>query len=211
MQLLKKMPDPRVSPVSYWYLSHIHKKRAMDRDSFIIAVFLTVCNQYDFIKQKCKIRRGGFPPTPSDEEVIAMEICGKYFKIECDKDIFSYFHAHYRHFFPKLADRSLFVRQAANLWQIKAFIQKLLTVISGEINNHVQSIDTFPLPVCVITRSGRDRRFQGEGDYGCCPTKDMHYYGFKSGLRISTLGMIPNHLMIIARPHDIQYPETLLG
>jgi hypothetical protein len=182
----------------------------MDRDSFIIAVFLTVCNQYDFIKQNCKIRRGGFPPALSDEEVITMEICGEYFKIECDKDIFSYFRAHYSHFFPKLADRSLFVRQAADLWQIKAFIQQRLTAVSGEINDPVQSVDTVPLPVCVITRAKRDRRFQGEADFGYCAAKDMHYYGFKLGLRISTIGMITNYSILPARPHDIQNLETLL-
>ena len=182
----------------------------MDRDSFIIAVFLTVCSQYDFIKQNCKIRRGGFPPALSGEEVITMEICGEYFKIECDKDIFSYFHAHYSHFFPRLADRSLFVRQAADLWQIKAFIQQRLTAVSGEINDPVQSVDTVPLPVCVITRAKRDRRFQGEADFGYCAAKDMHYYGFKLGLRISTLGMITNYSILPARPHDIQHLETLL-
>uniref|UniRef100_UPI004057581B hypothetical protein n=1 Tax=Candidatus Electronema sp. TaxID=2698783 RepID=UPI004057581B len=127
----------------------------MDRDSFIIAVFLTVCSQYDFIKNNFKIRRGGFPPALSDEEVITMEICGEYFK------------SHYRHFFPKLSDRSSFVRQAANLWQVKSAVQKRLAMISGEINDPVQPVDTFPLPVCVITRAGRDRCFKGEADFGC--------------------------------------------
>lgn len=96
----------------------------MDRDDFIIAVFLVVCKHYQAVKKQYRIRRGGFAPTLSDEEVITMEICGEYFKLGCDKDLFAYFHTHYRHFFPKLADRSMFVRQAANLWQIKAAIQK---------------------------------------------------------------------------------------
>jgi hypothetical protein len=42
----------------------------------------------------------------TDEEVITMETCGEYFKLGCDKDIFAYFYAHYRHFFPKLIERS---------------------------------------------------------------------------------------------------------
>ncbi len=182
----------------------------MDRDSFIIAVFLTVCNQYDFIKQNCKIRRGGFAPALSDEEVITMEICGEYFKIECDKDIFAYFKSHYRHFFPKLSDRSSFVRQSANLWQVKSDVQKRLAIISGEINDPVQPIDTVPLPVCVITRAGRDRCFHGEADFGYCAAKDIHYYGFKLGLRVSRLGMITDYSLLPARPHDIQSLETLL-
>lgn len=182
----------------------------MDRDSFIIAVFLLVCEQYDVISQQYRLRRGGFEPALKDEEIITMEICGEYFKFECDKDIFTYFRSHYLHFFPKLADRSLFVRQAANLLHVKTAIQRQLTTISGQLNDPVQAIDTFPLPVCVLTRARRDRCFPTEADFGYCAAKDMHYYGFKLGLRISRLGMITHYPLLPARPHDIQSIDTLL-
>jgi hypothetical protein len=182
----------------------------MDRDDFIIAVFLVVCEHYQVIKKQCRLRCGGFAPALTDEEVITMEICGEYFKLECDKDIFAYFHKPYLHFFPKLTERSLFVRQAANLWQVKAAIQKRLAVVSGQSNNPIQVIDTLPLPTCVITRATRDRCFNTEADFGCCAAKDMHYYGFKLGLRISQLGMITHYPLLAARPHDIQSLDTLL-
>lgn len=162
----------------------------MDRGDFIIAVFLVVCEHYQVIKKQHRLRRSGFAPTLSDGEVITIEICGEYFKLECDKDIFAYFHKHYLHFFPKLTERSLFVRQVANLWQVKAAIQKRLVVVSGQANDPVQVIDTLPLPVCVLTRAVRDHCFEMEADFGYCAAKDLHYYGFKLGLRISRLGMI---------------------
>ena len=109
----------------------------MDRDDFIIAVFLVVCEHYQVIKGQYCLRRGGFAPDLTDEEVMTMEICGEYFKLGCDKDIFAYFYAHYRHFFPKLAERSTFVRQAANLWQVKAAIQKRLVMVSGQAQDIV--------------------------------------------------------------------------
>lgn len=182
----------------------------MDRDDFIIAVFLVVCEHYQAIKKQYRIRRGGFAPTLTDEEVITMEICGEYFKLGCDKDLFAYFHTHYLHFFPKLTERSMFVRQAANLWQIKAAIQKRLVVVSGQAHDPVQVIDTLPLPVCVWTRAMRDHCFKTEADFGYCAAKDMRYYGFKLGLRISRLGMITHYPLLAARPHDIQSLETLL-
>lgn len=182
----------------------------MDRDDFIIAVFLVVCEQYQAIKEKYRLRRGGFSPALTDEEVITMEICGEYFKLGFDKDLFAYFYAHYRHFFPKLTDRSVFVRQAANLWQVKAAIQKRLVYISGQVQDPVQVIDTLPLPVCVITRAKRDRCFAQEADFGYCAAKDLHYYGFKLGLRISRIGMIIHCPLLDARPHDIQFLDTLL-
>jgi hypothetical protein len=182
----------------------------MDRDDFIIAVYLVVCEHYQSIKKHCRLRRGGFAPGLTDEEVITIEICGEYFKLECDKDIFAYFHKHYLHFFPKLTDRTLFVRQAANLWQVKAAIQKRLVLVSGQANDPIQVIDTLPLPVCVVTRARRDRCFKTEADFGYCAAKDLHYYGFKLGLRISRLGMITHYPLLAARPHDIQSLDTLL-
>ncbi|MCW5200900.1 hypothetical protein VU07_03735 [Desulfobulbus sp. F4] len=122
--------------------------------------------------------------------------CGGHFKIECGKDIFDCFHAHCRHFFQKFADRSLFVRQSADLWQIKSAIQQRLTMISGQLNDPVQVIDTFPLPVFVRTRTGRDRCFPAEADFGCC--------GFKLELRISQIDMTSHYPSLPAHPHDIQ-------
>ncbi len=119
----------------------------MDRDNFIIAVFLVICEHYQAVKR---------------------------------------------------------------LWQIKAAIQKRLVIVSGQANDPVQVIDTRPLPVCVLTRAMRDHCFKTEADFGYCAAKDMHYYGFKLGLRISRLGMITHYPLLAARPHDIQSLDTLL-
>lgn len=182
----------------------------MDRDDFIISVYCLVCRCYQVVADTYRIRRGGFAPGLSDEEVITMEICGEYFKCNTDKDIYAYFWAHYRHFFPRLPDRTLFVRQAANLWQVKVAIQRYLTEISGQAADPVQVIDTLPLPVCGYTRSRRDRCFKPDADYGYCAAKDQKYYGFKLGLRIARSGMITSFLLFPARPHDIQLLDELV-
>lgn len=139
-----------------------------------------------------------------------MELCGEYFKCGTDKDLYGYFHAHYRHFFPRLGERTLFVRQAANLWQVKAAIQHRLTLVSGQAADPVQVIDTLPLPVCGYTRSSRDRCFKPEADYGYCAAKALYYYGFKLGLRISRSGMITQFPLLPARPPDIQWLDDLV-
>jgi hypothetical protein len=54
---------------------------------------------------------------------------GNHLKCRTDKDLYGYFRAHYRHFFPRLMDRTLFVRQAANLWAVKAAIPHHLSVL----------------------------------------------------------------------------------
>jgi hypothetical protein len=182
----------------------------MDRDEFIITVYCLICEHYQRIKRAFPLRRGGFAPALTDEEVITMEICGAYFKLHTAKDLFAYFRTHYAHFFPQLTERTLFVRQAANLWQVKATLQQRLTQVSGQAADPVQSIDTWPLPVCGYTRSGRDRCFKPVADYGHCAAKQLDYYGFKLGLRLTRCGMITGFPLLPARPHDIRLLDDLV-
>ena len=182
----------------------------MDRDTFIITVYCLVAEQYAAIAAQFPIRRGGFAPALSDPEVMTMEICGEYFKLDKEKDLFAYFRDHYQHFFPALSDRASFVRQAANLWRVKEAIQRRLVQFSGQAQDGVQPIDTLPLPVCVYTRAPRERTFKGFADYGHCAAKKMDYYGFKLGLRVSRCGMITSYPLLAARPHDINHLETLV-
>jgi hypothetical protein len=169
-----------------------------------------VCEYYQQISTTTPIRRGGVAPALSDEEVITMELCGEYFKLTTDKDLFAYFRSHYAHFFPQLTDRTLFVRQAANLWHVKVLIHQRLTQVSGQSADPVQIIDTLPLPVCGYTRSGRDRCFKPLADYGHCAAKQLDYYGFKLGLRIARSRMIIPYPLLPARPHDLRLLEDLV-
>jgi hypothetical protein len=182
----------------------------MDRDTFIITVYCLVTETYRTLTADCPLRHGGFAPELSDEEVITMEICGEYWKLHADTDLFEYFRDHYRHFFPRLKERTLFVRQGANLWQIKMRLQDRLVKLSRQDCDWAQPIDTLPLPVCTYTRAGRDRCFYEEADYGYCAAKKLHYYGFKLGLRVSRCGMITSAPLLAARPHDVNHTGALI-
>jgi hypothetical protein len=183
----------------------------MDRDTFIITVYCLVEEHYQHLTAIRPIRHGGFAPQLSDVEVITMVICGEFFKLPCDTDLFAYFRAHSLHFFPALTNRTLFVRQAANLWQLQAAIQRRLVRVSCYAADPVQVLDTIPLPVCTYTRGGRrDRCFPGQAAYGYCAAKQLHYYGFKLGLRITRCGLITPYPLLAARPHDIQFLDALV-
>lgn len=188
----------------------------MEREDFIIEVYCLVCELYDefqsrFCPQRC-LRRGGFAPALTDQEVITIELCGEYFKQSTDSDIFGYFMAHFRRLFPQLKERTAFVRRAANLWQVKAFIHQRLVQKAGADRDPFHVIDTIPIPVCTYTRGGvRDRCFGGEADCGYCAAKKMHYYGFKLGLRVARCGMIVDFPLLQARAHDINHLQTLVG
>ena len=64
----------------------------------------------------CPIRHGGFVPQLNDVEVVTIIICGEFFTLSRDTDLFAYSRAHYHSFFPALTERTLLVWQAANLW-----------------------------------------------------------------------------------------------
>ena len=183
----------------------------MERELFIITVYCLIVTHYQALTVAQPLRHSGFAPQLTDEEVITIEICGEYWKLASDSDLYDYFHAHWRHFFPGLRERTLFVRQAANLWAIKAQIQQRLVLGSGQGADPAQPIDTVPLPVCGLTRAPRERNFKpAEADYGYCAAKDLHYYGYKLGLRISRCGMIVHYPLLPARPHDVNHTGSLI-
>jgi hypothetical protein len=183
----------------------------MNREDFIIHVYCMICDEYNEISREPPIRKAGFAPAFTDEEVMTVAICGECFGLNKDEAIYDHFHSYYRHFFPKLPERSLFVRQAANLWQVKMRIQQKLVSRSGQDQEAVQVIDTLPMPMCVLTRARRDRCFKPDADYGFCAAKQLYYYGFKLGVRLSRLGMITHYTLLPARPHDIQLLDDLLA
>lgn len=67
------------------------------------------------------------------------------------------------------------------------------------------------MPVCQWVRGVRDKCFPTTADYGYCAAKDLHYYGFKLGLRVSRIGMITSAVLLPARPHDVNFTEELVG
>ena len=183
----------------------------MERDTFIIMVYCLVVEQMHILRKSYAVRRGGFAPALTDEEVITIEICGEFFKHSTDKDLFNYLKAHYQDWFPNLKDRTLFVRQAANLWHFKALIQQQIVKQANQLFANLQVVDTLPLPVCQWVRGVRDTCFPTEADYGYCASKDLHYYGFKLGLRVSRSGMITSAVLLPARPHDVNFTEELVA
>lgn len=67
----------------------------MDHDTFIITVYCSVAEHSQHLTAACPIRHGGFSPQLSDVEVITMAICGEFFKLPRNTDLFGYFRARY--------------------------------------------------------------------------------------------------------------------
>lgn len=102
--------------------------RGMSIDDFIISVFCLIDDELEKILGGKKLRQRGPGPGLRDSEVITIEIVGEFLGMDCDKTIWEYFKRHWSHFFPKIPDRSNFVRQAANLHVVKRLLQESLAI-----------------------------------------------------------------------------------
>ena len=62
----------------------ISNVKMFNTEDFIIAVFCCVDDLWHQVTQGQKIRKGGFAPSLSDNEMIAMELVGEFLAIETD-------------------------------------------------------------------------------------------------------------------------------
>jgi hypothetical protein len=116
----------------------------MDRDTFIITGLLPRCRALRTPHHSVQIATRRLSTSIDRPGSITMEICGEFFKLHKDCDLFAYFHHHYSHFFPQLTNRTRFVRQAAGLWQLKAAIQKRLVEVSQKLKHQFNPLILYP-------------------------------------------------------------------
>ncbi len=98
--------------------------------TFIVAVF---CAVEDWLEGQQPLRQRGPKPRLSDSEVLTVEIVGEFLGIDTDPGLYTYFRRNYREWFPALKQihRTIFCRQAANLWSIKESLWKYLSIGSA--------------------------------------------------------------------------------
>ena len=178
----------------------------MNLDDFIVAVFCVIDDTLKEILRERRIKRlrsRGPMPKLSDSEVITMEVVGEYLSLNTDKAIFDYFRRHYAHFFPAVAriDRTTFVRQAANLCEVKEAVwQRIVGRVAHD--PRLNLIDSFPLPVCRFGRAPRCRRFAGESAFGYDGVAHHAFYGFRFHALVAWPGVIVSFGVAAANVHE---------
>lgn len=180
-------------------------------EEFIIAVFCCVDDLLQEVTQGQPVRQKGFAPALADSEVITMEIVAEYQGIDADQAIWQYFRRHWLALFPALKSRTSFVRQAANLWQYKGFLQQRLSRQLGALVDRVHLIDGIPIPLCCFSRAPGCRSFRGEAAYGYCAAKKQTYYGFHGHLLISAAGVITGFSLTPANGSERQALWDVVG
>jgi hypothetical protein len=135
-----------------------------------------------------------------------MELVGEYLGFHTDEGVYRYFERHWRHLFPNLPDRSNFVRQCANLWEVK---QCFFEYLSRFQDHYLQIVDSLPIEVCKFVRAKATRQFKESAAYGRCFKRP--FFGYRLHLKITDLGIIRNFILAPANEHDIRYAEPLIA
>jgi len=172
---------------------------------FIVTVYVLVDDFYKSFSKLHKLRSIGLLPKLSDSEVITMEIVGEYLGFHKDKDIYKYFKHHWSDLFPKMPHRTNFVRQYANLWEVK---EMFFEYLSSNQDQWIQIVDSMPIEVCKFVRAKHTKLFKESTNYG--KWLGNTFFGYKLHMKINSFGMIRKYILAPASEGDITYVESLL-
>ncbi len=178
----------------------------MELIDYIVQVFVMADDFCKIYYPARKLRARGPLPKLADSEVITMELVGEYLGLHTDEAIYHYFVRHWKHLFPNLPDRSNFVRQCANLWDVK---QHFFEYLSRFQDHYLQILDSMPIEVCKFVRARTTKQFKPTAAYG--KWFGRTFFGYRLHLKITDVGMIRNFILAPANEHDIRYSQHLLA
>jgi hypothetical protein len=177
----------------------------MDATTLLITVY---CLIDDWLAGR-RLRQRGPTPTLSDSEVLTIECVGEFLGIDTDKGLYEHFCRYWGDLFPALSrvHRTTFVRQAANLWAVKAQLrQQLLGQIS--FDPAISILDSFPMPVCRFGRAYRCRRLAELASFGRDEGAKQTYYGLRAHLRVCWPGVITDARLVPANRTTSPWPRS---
>lgn len=178
----------------------------MNLIDYIVNVFVMADDFCKIYFPARKLRSRGPLPKLADSEVIAMELVGEYLGLRTDEGIHHYFRRHWHHLFPNLPDRSNFVRQCANVWDVK---QSFFEYLSGFQDHYLQILDSMPIEVCKFVRAKTSQQFKDSAAYG--KWFGQTFFGYRLHLKITDIGIIRKFILAPANEHDIRYAEPLIA
>ena len=188
-----------------YYMHNI--KANFDKVLVITKNFL--CNELNL---EGNIPRVGKKPKFSDSSLISLAITSEAMGIDSENHLFRELNSSYKNSFPDLIDRSQYnVRRR----KLQPYIDKVRQNIVQYLEKHedVFSVDSMPIEVCRISRSGRCRlgkeNYEKSPDKGFCASQGMYYYGYKLHCVCSLKGVIHSYDLTKASIHDIAYLQDV--
>jgi hypothetical protein len=180
----------------------------MDATTLLITVY---CLIDEWLAGR-RLRQRGPQPTLADSEVLTIESVGEFLGIDTDKGLYEHFRRYWRDWFPALGrvHRTTFVRQAANLWAVKAQLhQELLGQV--DFDPQISLVDSVAVPICRFARAYRCRRLRELAAWGHDEVAKQTYLGLRAHLRVCWPGVIVDGRLTPANMSDLAVGEELLA
>jgi hypothetical protein len=153
-----------------------------------------------------------YQPLFSDAEVLTMALVKELKGYQSQNRWWHYVNKNYRHLFPKLCERSRYMRRLQLLKPaLEQIRQQLLCLLNADLSQ-LRVVDSFPLSVCHMARVKNSKLpFDYYATFGYCATKKEHFYGFKVHLVTDTRGIIVGFMVTSGHVHDTKGLVYLLA
>lgn len=168
----------------------------------ILGVLKSITNKESFLTQKRK-------PKLSDIELVAIDLTAQYMSIDSECQIFRTI---YGLEIEQKIERSVYNRRKRKL---VPFIEEIRLMMAAKFNEFEDYfiVDSMPLEVCKLSRSGRTKickeEFYSAPDKGFCASQNTHFYGYKLHAVCSLNGVFESIDISKASVHDIHYLKDI--
>lgn len=152
-------------------------------------------------------RKKTYPDSTILKLVMLMHLTGKRGETEILREA----NRHYSVYFDKLPGQSRLWHRIRDLLGVIERFRRFLRARLGVVQEEIRVLDSMPIPIALPnSRRGRGNGFD-LAEWGYCPSKKLHYEGFKLGMLITQHGIPDTYDLFSARPHDIRLVRDLLG
>lgn len=168
----------------------------MDWQEQLIAVYMTVCKEYDTKLSSYIVRLSNYSPLYfTDEEVMSIYLFGVMNGYHKVKSIYDYVNRHLREWFPKFPCYKGFIHRVNKISHLfEGLVESILAELSIKMQEDLPALmDSMPIII-----AHRGRRFKAcvaeeiATANGYCSTKKLPYYGIKLHMiGLYTKGSLP--------------------
>lgn len=182
-------------------------------DDVLTVIFYYVDECYQQVSQWAQ--RSGPKPTFSDSEIITLTLVNQMV-IDSETAWYKFVKRNHKALFPQLIERSRYHRRSKSLFKLTNLIRQMLLRYLEVDRQQWHLIDSMPVPVCGYTRAGRTHQFAAQFGvshdalYGYCAAKELHFYGFRLHMLVTTQGIIAHFVLAPGSHHDVTVAAELL-
>jgi hypothetical protein len=182
----------------------------IDNETLITAIYFIVDNWYLTEGHKYLKHKPGRKPVFTDSEMITLIILKEFMRFKSERQFLGFMHGSYSEMFPDMVNQDQFNRRSRALHLI---IDKLRNHFADSFGAQLASLyvlDTEPVPVVGYKRPKERSDFLGSAEYGYCKSKNLHYWGYKLVMLITTDGIPVAFELVPANTDERDAAEEIL-